>query len=279
MSWQRCVLSLLSLLYAGLAAAVLDEQPALDLLEYEARYQGPLTANSSIPIARIFLQSREISLPSVTQPLFETSMRVSSGLFSFVEDSFPFRVRYRSLYQIQPMTLLALEKYKLTDRLKHELTWVDSKSGRVGRYRQQAGGAGLPAILNNWLDADGLFSFYKPARHKALPGLVDRLAMLQSLRVMQMKPGAEYSFDVTDGKRLLDYRVKVLGQEQVHNAGKTWPVWKLMLNGFATKKGVTSARHAPIYLWMSKDRPGLPLRFLHDHPMGAFTLELQGTGG
>lgn len=275
MNWHRSVLLLLALWQTSLVAGELAKRPATERLVYEVSYQGALTANSKTPIASLALQTREVSLPSIAGPLFETSMRVSSGIFPFAEEHFPFRVRYRSLYQVNPFALRALEKYKLTDELKHEITWVDNKRKRVGRFRQQAGGRGLPATLTDWFGVEGSFGYYKPARHKIPRGLVDRLSMLESLKLVQMKPGAKYKFPVTDGKRLLDYRVEVLGLAQIQYAGKTRQAWKLVLNAFYTKKGVTSPRHAPIYLWMSKAQPRLPLRFLHHHPLGTFTVELQ----
>ena len=128
-------------------------------------------------------------MPAFEGPLFETGLRASSEIFPFVEENFPFRVRIRSLYQVSPFALLALENHKLTDELEHELTWVDGGSGRVGRYRVQGGGPGLPVALGNWINADKLFRYYKPARHKILDGLGDRLSMLQSLRLKPMMPG------------------------------------------------------------------------------------------
>ena len=221
------------------------------------------------------METREVSLPGFTGPLFETSLEVSSEVFAFVEESFPFRLRIRSLYQVSPFAVLALEKYKLTDELKHELTWVDSDHGRVGRYRIQGGGPGLPVALGNWVDEEKLFRYYKPARHKVLDGLLDRLSMLQSMRLQQMMPGAEYRFAVTDGKHLVDYRVKVAGLEQIRSAGKLQLAWKLVLDAQTTRKGVTEPDHGPIHLWLSKDQAARPLRFSHQHPLGAFIVELR----
>lgn len=267
-------LACLALLYAGFVSAS-DKLPVVEKLEYEASYQGPLTANSKISIARISLQTRAVSLPSIKDKLFETSMRVSSSASSFVEEQYPFRIRYLSLYRVNPVVLIAMEKYKLTDELKHEVVWMDHDNGRVARYKKRVGNSALPAVLGKWLDTQEHFSYYKPARHKTQDGLVDRLAMLQSLRSLAMSPGVRYNFPVTDGKRLLHYRVDVLGLEQIQLAGKRVQAWKLVLNGFYTKKGVTSPRHAPIHLWLSNDAARIPLRFAHQHPLGSFTVELR----
>ena len=266
------------LLYAGFVPVGAASYTLPERLEYTASYEGPLTAGSNIPIARLFLQTRELNSPALANPLFETSLNVSSEIFPFVEERFPFRVRFRSFYRQEPFTLLALEKYKQTDELKHELTWLDGKNGKVGRYRMQGKGADLPAMLAEWIDADTSFRYYKPARHEPMNGLLDRLSMLQSLRQQQMVPGAEYRFAVTDGKRLLEYRVQVLGLDQIEFAGATQQAWKLLVNALYTKKGVTSPRHAPVHLWLSMDKPALPLRFVNHHLLGTFTVELQGAG-
>ena len=220
MSLRKYAVLVLFLLHAGFALGAPAQRPLVERLEYKASYKGPLTADEKITIASLSLETREINLPDFAGPLFETSLGVSSEIFPFVEENFPFRVRIRSLYQVSPFAVLALENYKLTDELKHELTWVDRDSNRVGRYRAQGGGPGLPVVLGNWIDGDKLFRYYKPARHKILDGLVDRLSMLQSLMLEQMMPGAEYRFSVTDGKHLLDYRVEVVGLEQIQSDGK-----------------------------------------------------------
>ncbi len=266
-------LACLALLYAAFVPAS-DNLPIVEQFEYEASYQGPLTANTKVPIASVSLQTRQISLPSMPHKLQETSMRVSSELSPFVEEQYPFRIRYLSLYRTNPVTLIAMEKYKRSDELKHEVAWMDYGSGRVARYKIFAGDANLPVLLDKWLDTPESFSYYKPARHRTQDGLVDRLAMLQSLRSMPMSAGDVFRFPVTDGKRLLDYQVDVQGLEQIQHAGKSVSAWKLLLNGFYTRKGVTSPRHVPIHIWLSNNTAHVPLRFMHQHPLGDFTVEL-----
>lgn len=278
MNLHRYALLILILLHAGIAPATPAQQPLAEQLEYEASYEGPLAAGGKIAIANVSLRTRGINLPAFAEPLFETSLHVSSEIFPFVEENYPFRVRIRSLYHAKPFAVLALEKYKLTDELKQELAWVNKERGRVGRYRPQAGGEELPAAIGNWVNSGKPFHYYKPARHKILDGLVDRLSMLQSLRLKQMVPGVEYRFSVTDGKHLMEYRVEVVGLEQIQFGGKKQQAWKLLLNALYTRKGVTSPRHAPIQLWLSQDQPALPLRFVNHHPLGTFTVDLLDVG-
>ena len=278
MTMGKYVVSLLVLLQAGIALGIPTEGPVLERLVYEASYKGPLTADEKISIASLAMTTRGVVLASFKDPLLETSLRVSSEVFPFVEENFPFRLRIRSLYQVDSFTLLAVENYRLTDELKHELTWVDRDSGRVGRYRAEGDGPGLPVALGDWINTGKLFRYYKPARHKILDGLTDRLSMLQSLRLKQLKPGAGYRFSVTDGKHLLDYRAEVVGLEQIRSGGKQQQAWKLLLSADSTRKGVTSPDHAPIHLWLSKDHAVRPLRFVHHHPLGTFTVDLQHVG-
>lgn len=272
---HRYALLILVFLYTISANGGVTKRPLPEQLEFTASYQGLLSADSRITIAILLLQTREVDSPAFSAPLFETSLRVSSEIIPFVEERFPFRIRMRNLYQLNPFFLLALEKYKLTDELKHEITWVNGNNGRVGRYRTQGAGADLPAMLADWVDSDSPFRYHKSARHGMTNGLMDRLAMLQSLRQEQLSPGAEYRFAVTDGKRLLEYQVEVAGLEQIEFGGKKQEAWKLVLNALYTRKGVTSPRHAPVHLWLSKDQPALPLRFVNYHPLGTFTVELQ----
>lgn len=275
MSLFRDILLVLVLLHAGSALGTTGKPPLIEQLEYEASYQGLLSADTKIAIAKVSLQTRKVFLPAFPEPLLETSLGVSSEIFPFAEENYPFRVRFRSLYQAESYSVLAREKYKLTDDLKHEITWVDRNSGEVGRYRAEGSGPELPAVLGDWVSTDRPFRFYKPAKHKLVNGLADWFSMLQSLRQEPVTLGAEYKFPVTDGKRLLEYRVKVQGEEQIQVAGKQQQAWKLLFNALYTKKGVTSQYHAPVHLWLSKDQAALPLRFLEHHALGTFTVDLK----
>uniref|UniRef100_UPI003AF7B844 hypothetical protein n=1 Tax=Thiolapillus sp. TaxID=2017437 RepID=UPI003AF7B844 len=53
--------------------------------------------------------------------VYQPSLR--SPWLAAVEEHFPFRVRYRSLYAPGRKHMLAVEKYEKTSRIKHEISW------------------------------------------------------------------------------------------------------------------------------------------------------------
>ena len=93
-------------------------------LHYEASYKGPFSAGKHLPIAAVQLDSEYKALPS-GEKVLQTTMHVTSKPYDFVEEHFPFRVRYRSLYAPGRKHMLAVEKYEKTSRIKHEISWVD----------------------------------------------------------------------------------------------------------------------------------------------------------
>ena len=260
-----------------LAVSYASAEPFTEKLHYQALYQGFLTAGKRVPIADILLETAPADLPGIQGQIFETRMSVTSAAYPFIENTFPFRVLFRSLYETGPFISLALEKYQKTHRLRHEVTWMDQEQGKVSRYRRKqpaSTDAYLPLILEQWLESSPGFSFYKFARHETKPGLVDHLTMLQALRHGELGPGEEYRFPVTDGKRLYDYRVTLEGVDRIGINKVTSDSLKLRFDGYRVKGETRRPDHRPVYVWMRGGERRVPLRFENRHPLGLFIIEL-----
>lgn len=246
-------------------------------LHYRASYEGLLSAGNKIPIADIHLETAPADLPAGKKAVFETRMSVSSGAYDFVENSFPFRVSYRSLYEAEPFISLALEKYQKTQKLKHEVSWMGRDDGKLARYRRlhtEKPGDTMPDILEQWLEASPGFSFYKFAPHGKKNNPVDYLTMLQALRHSDLQLGREFRFPVTDGRKFYDYRVSVVGSERVRARSTLVDSWKLRLDGKRIKKGKSYPDHEPVLVWITKDESRTPIRFENTHSLGQFIIEL-----
>lgn len=263
------VLLLLVLLTPGCLWAAVEQ------LHYRASYHGLLSGGKTLTIADVILTTLEKRPAGFDMPVMETQLEVSSALNSYVEKRYPFRLRFRSSYRLAPRELFAMEAYRNTTRLKHELTWVDHDTGKVLRFRprgKRAGQYAVPPLLSSWLENESEIGFHKPARHAAQAGLLDRLAMLQAVRGMELVTGAELNLPVTDGKRLYRYRIRVEGRQLQSLAGRQLMAWKLRFQ--AVEEGDDEPVHRPVDVWLADDPVRTPLLFENHHPLGRFVVQL-----
>lgn len=259
-----CVFVLL--LYPGFSLA--------EVLQYEASYQGVLTAGKKFPIASVKLEHHAEALSDSNKAL-QITMEVSSRSYPFVEKRFPFRVRYRSLYDEEHSRLLALEKYKKTTKTVHEISWLDQQTARILRFRARGRNAGkrdFPAYLHSWLPIGKAFEFHKYAPIQIPENLLDYLSLLHMVRNLPLKKGLDYHFKVTDGKHLFNYRVRVEKRHQIAVRGKKTSAWKLRFDG--TEEGEKKPDHRSLFVWIQDNDIRTPLLFENRHPLGRFVVSL-----
>ncbi|WP_456404832.1 DUF3108 domain-containing protein [Thiolapillus sp.] len=259
---------------AALALLLGCSRAGAEILRYEASYQGVFSANKHLPIAAVRLDNKTIQVPALGA-VTQLAMEVSSEPYPFVEEHFPFRVRYRSMFLPEKQHVLALEKYEKTVRVKHEIDWVDTEQRKLLRFRQQGKNAGerpFPALLQRWLEPGEPFEFHKYVRHGFEDGLLDWLSMLEVIRQRPIEKGREFSFSVTDGKHLYHYRVRVQNRRLIEVGGRKRQAWKLRFD--AVEEGERGAAHRPLYVWLADDAQRTPLLFENRHPLGRFLVSL-----
>lgn len=259
---------LLAVLYPGFSVV------SAETLRYEASYKGLFSAGKNLPIAAVQLNREKLHLPLLGTAI-QITLSVTSEPHAFVEKHFPFRVRYRSMYAPDEKHILALEKYEKTTRVKHEIDWIDSTNGQILRFRHKGKKAGerlFPVSLQKWLDPGETFEFHKYSRHAIEDGLIDRLYLLQALRNLPLETGREYAFNVTDGKHLYHYRVRVQRRQRIVVGGKQHDAWKLRFDAVEERK--QKPAHRPLYVWLADDGQRTPLLFEHRHPLGRFLVSL-----
>lgn len=245
-----------------------------EALRYEASYEGVFSANKRLPIAVVQLDSKILQLP-VLGDVTQLSLGVTSEPYPFVEQKFPFRLRYRSLFVPGAEHVLAREKYVKSRKVKHEITWVDTEQRRLLRFRHKGKSAGkhsFPPLLQRWLEPGEQFEFHKNVRHRFEDGLLDWLSMLEVIRKQPFAAGKEYAFSVTDGKLLYRYRVKVQNRRWIDVGEKKRKAWKLRFD--AVEEGKRGPAHRPLYVWLADDAQRTPLLFENRHPVGRFLVSL-----
>jgi len=107
---------------------------------------------------------------------------------------------------------------------------------------------------------------------KIIPGTVDPLALIFSIRIKRLEVGQILEIPVTDGKKCASVRVGVTGRETLTIDNKSYETFIVepdmdSLSGFF-KKG------RQIRLWYSADEQQIPVRMQSRFPVGDFVFEL-----
>ncbi len=272
---QAAVIFLL-LLCVDIALAVPFDNESLT---FQAYYQGPFSGGEKIGIADVQWQTQHIDLNRSGKIALETRMEISSEAYNFVERLYPFRLVYRSLVSLQTMGSIAYERYDSTDKHGREMTWLDAKSSLALRFREgyeneRDTDSQLPSVIVDWGSQQQDYLFYKPARHKALPQMVDEMALLQQIRREKLSVGAQFEIPVTDGKRQYLYKVSVVGSEPLTIANKSWDTLKIKFDGYRIKHGESKQDHDTVWVWLENTPQRTPLRFEHRNAIGRFMIDL-----
>jgi len=266
--------SSLSVLFALLLVLIPGVSVQAEILHYVASYKGPFSAGENWAIADVKLDSKPLQLPALGK-VTQITMEATSESYPFVEEHFPFRVRYQSIYVPDEQHVLALEKYQKTSRLKHEINWVDIEQGKLLRFRSKGKNAGkqpFPTALQQWLEPGERFEFHKYSPSGFEAGLHDRLSMLQMIRQQPLATGREYVFSVTDGKHRYRYVVRVENRHKIKIGKKQHLAWKLRFDAMDVRK--RKAAHRPVYVWLADDAQHTPLLFENRHFLGSFMVTL-----
>jgi len=106
--------------------------------------------------------------------------------------------------------------------------------------------------------------------------LLDRLGLLQRVRTQPLKAGAEYRFQVTDGRKRYDYTVRVEKTEVLQLGEIAIPAWKVRFDGSRTQRdGKVVQAHRPLTIWLNQAPEHIPLRVDSRNAIGLFRLELK----
>ncbi|RJR39560.1 MAG: DUF3108 domain-containing protein [Desulfobacteraceae bacterium] len=107
---------------------------------------------------------------------------------------------------------------------------------------------------------------------KIVPGTMDPLALIFSIRMKRLEVGQMLEIPVSDGKKCVPVRVGVTGRETLNIDDKSYDTFIVdpdmdSLSGFF-KKG------RQIRLWYSADEQQMPVRMQSRFPLGDFVFEL-----
>ncbi|HYQ73395.1 MAG TPA: DUF3108 domain-containing protein [Gammaproteobacteria bacterium] len=276
----RAIVTWILLLWVNTALAISFEG---ETLTFQAYYQGLFSAQKKLGIADVLWKTQRLELMAPEKTIIETRMDVSSQAYDFVESLYPFRLVYRSLVSLEPMTSIAYEVYDSTDKHGKELIWLNAESGLALRFRdgyedRQDTDINLPGEIADWGSQQQGYQFYKRAEYKVLPQMVDKMALLQRVRGETLSVGTQLEIPVFDGKRQYLYKVSVVGSDTLTLLNRNWDALKIRFDGYRIKHGKSKQDHDTVWVWLANSAQRTPLRFEHRAAIGQFVIELQALG-
>lgn len=238
---------------------------AVEALEYRVEYRGVFSAGSELPIADLRLDEQ---LLAEGAGLTRTRIEASSRAYPLVEGLFPIRYRIRSWNRADNGGLVGFETYESMRKKRHRLYLRDDSTSGVRRHDLLQG--------DGQQELDRLEAGLGPLPVRIEKGLIDRLGLLQRVRGKALAKNASYRFEVTNGRELLIYEVRVVAAQTLNIAGTELPAWKLRFDGLERgRQGKLEAAHRPVYVWLSRASGHVPLRVESRHPIGRFRVELK----
>lgn len=234
-------------------------------LNYRVSYQGVFSAGAKVPIADLVLRTDR---PAPDAPYLESELLVSSAPYAAVETFYPIRYRIRSWYWPDRSAVLASEYHEFgrADDVEHKLIYLDRTD--------------QPFLSRNLLKEDqGVLQALLGGsyRAKAQPGqrhAYDRLGLLQAIRARHLAPGSEFTRIVSNGRKMLRYRVKVEKAQLLALGGQSRHALKLRIDGLEQdERGREKPAHRPVYLWLSADSRQVPLLAVARGAAGKFYIE------
>ncbi len=106
-------------------------------------------------------------------------------------------------------------------------------------------------------------------------GLLDPLSVMYSLRNQEFKVGEPIHLPATDGKKVINIKVGVDGEEEIEVPAGTFQAYRIV-PGTGELKGVfEKSKDSKIEIWMSKEKPHYPLKMKSKVIVGSFTGKLE----
>jgi hypothetical protein len=293
--WLIATFWLMLLPWASAGASASSPPYLGERLLYTASYEGLLSAGKRMDIAEVVMSTQRRVTHFNGEPAYKTTVRASTDSYDTVDRLFPLRYEYNSLLSADLQRSLLFEQRKDDDGGRHQVVWFDWNERRVGKARRESGGdaAAQEAASPQALGADrpaarGLSALAelgiidgkdayetRSVEVPALPErLFDRLSMLQVLRLADLDRTSVLQIPVTDGERLLTYRVDVLGRERLTIDGESWDTYHLRLSAVEGDDAGASP-DAPVDLWLGADRSRTPVRLASEHRLGRFEVRLK----
>jgi len=177
------------------------------------------------------------------------------------------------------MTVRTYEKidwiYKVRDRID---AYTDEAITRTLLYKEKADGKSKKAVtvIFDWEKPEAQYSNFdeKSPPIPIQPGSFDPLSVFYAFRLMTLNEGAELQAFVTDGKKCVLGKAKVVKREKIQVRGVFYDTF-LVEPSMEHIKGVfEKSKNAKLQLWVTADEACIPVRAKSEVIVGSFVAEL-----
>ncbi len=253
-------------------------------LEYRISYQGGLTAMARLDICDAVLERSWQSVALGGERAYRAQIRISSEPHKEMESLYPFRYRLTSYFSTDLQRALLFDLHKGGRKVRHEVVRFDWEEGRAERYKRRKRPQAGEAFSD---EAAEMFRFlgYAPVdfRRSGRAGpvlsapVLDRLSLLQVVRSLPLAVGDERRFAVSDGKKVLNYRIRVQARGPLDRDRGSQELFKVRFDAFEAGRWSGQPVHPPLFVWMTADERKVPVRFVVDYALGRFVARLKGS--
>ena len=170
--------------------------------------------------------------------------------------------------------------YKVRDRMD---AYVDEGMTRSLLYKQQRDGKRKKAVTVtfNWEKQEAQYSNFEEKNQPIpiLPGSFDPLSVFYAFRLMPIKEGIELQAPVTDGKKCVIGKAKVIRRETIQVRGVSYDTF-LVEPSLEHIGGVfEKSKNAKLLVWVTADEACIPVRVKSEVMVGSFVAELVSVQG
>lgn len=165
--------------------------------------------------------------------------------------------------------------YKVRDRIE---AFTDEGMTRSVLYRKTQDGKRKRrvSVEFDWDKRQARHSDYDKKRKPVsiLPGSFDPLSVFYAFRLFQLKEGEELKAPVTDGKKCIVGKARVIKRESIKVKGKVYDTFLVepdleQLGGVFEK-----SKNAKLQIWVTADGSSIPVRVKSEVVVGSFVAEL-----
>jgi hypothetical protein len=165
--------------------------------------------------------------------------------------------------------------YKVRDRLD---AYTDEAITRSLLYKERAEGKNKKnvTITFHWDRLEAQYSNFDETNQPIpiQPGSFDLLSVYYAFRLMDLKEGVELRAPVTDGKKCVIGKAKVVKREKIEVRGVLYDTF-LVEPSMEHIKGVfEKTKNAKLQLWVTADEARIPVRAKSEVVVGSFVAEL-----
>ncbi|HHC25625.1 MAG TPA: DUF3108 domain-containing protein [Desulfobacterales bacterium] len=166
--------------------------------------------------------------------------------------------------------------YKVRDRID---AYTDTKMTRTLFYKkkQKEGRTHRDIVVRfDWKKKEAYYSNFGEKRDplSLLPGAFDPLSAFFYCRFLDMKENTVIERPITDGKKCVIGRVKVVRREKIKLGDKVYDTWLLEPELKHVGGVFEKSRDAKIQLWVSADKRRIPVKIKSKVIVGSFSAEL-----